>query len=192
MRTEVETFIDPQLGKRNRLTTLFRPILAVPAIFLVSLISPSHEGAGVLPILIAIVIVIFGIYPIWMIAFTHGILEFATKTNSYLFLLTDAYPNFIVDLKVRVVLPDIAEGKNINRWLPLVKWILALPHYLIIVLAATGVYAVVLFNWITILITGNYSGSGQKFIVGYISYINRVAGYAFAMVTDSYPRIITR
>jgi len=146
----------------------------------------------VLPVLLAIVIVIFGIYPIWMIAFTHGILEFATKANSYLFLLTDAYPNFIVDLKVRVVLPDIAEGKNINRWLPLVKWILALPHYVVIVLATAGVYAVVIFNWITILITGKYSGSGQKFIVGYISYINRVAGYAFAMVTDSYPRIITR
>lgn len=192
MRTEVETFIDPQLGKRNRLTTLFRPILAIPAIFLVSLIAPSHEGAGVLPVLLAIVIVIFGIYPIWMIAFTHGILEFATKTNSYLFLLTDAYPNFIADLKVRVVLPDIAEGKNINRWLPLVKWILALPHYVVIVLATAGVYAVVLFNWITILITGNYLGNGQKFIVGYISYINRVAGYAFSMVTDSYPRIITR
>jgi hypothetical protein len=107
-------------------------------------------------------------------------------------LLTDAYPNFIADLKVRVVLPDIAEGKNINRWLPLVKWILALPHYVVIVLATAGVYAVVLFNWITILITGNYLGNGQKFIVGYISYINRVAGYAFAMVTDSYPRIITR
>lgn len=192
MRTEVETFIDPQLGKRNRLTTLFRPILAIPAIFLVSLIAPSHEGSGVLPVLLAIVIVIFGIYPIWMIAFTHGILEFATKTNSYLFLLTDTYPNFIVDLKVRVVLPDIAEGKNINRWLPLVKWILALPHYFVIVLATAGVFAVVLLNWISILITGNYSGSGQKFIVGYIRYINRVAGYAFAMVTDSYPRIITR
>lgn len=192
MRTEVETFIDPQLGKRNRLTTLFRPILAIPAIFLVSLIAPSHEGAGVLPVLLAIVIVIFGIYPIWMIAFTHGILEFATKTNSYLFLLTDAYPNFTADLKVRVVLPDIAEGKNINRWLPLIKWILALPHYVVIVLATAGVYAVVLFNWITILITGNYLGNGQKFIVGYISYINRVAGYAFSMVTDSYPRIITR
>jgi hypothetical protein len=192
VRTEVETFIDPQLGKRNRLTTLFRPILAIPAIFLVSLIAPSHEGAGVLPVLLAIVIVIFGIYPIWMIAFTHGILEFATKTNSYLFLLTDAYPNFTADLKVRVVLPDIAEGKNINRWLPLIKWILALPHYVVIVLATAGVYAVVLFNWITILITGNYLGNGQKFIVGYISYINRVAGYAFSMVTDSYPRIITR
>ena len=192
MRTEVETFIDPQLGKRNRLTTLFRPILAIPAIFLVSLIAPSHEGAGVLPVLLAIVIVIFGIYPIWMIAFTHGILEFATKTNSYLFLLTDAYPNFTADLKVRVVLPDIAEGKNINRWLPLIKWILALPHYVVIVLATAGVYAVVLFNWITILITGNYLGNGQKFIVGYIRYINRVAGYAFSMVTDSYPRIITR
>jgi hypothetical protein len=192
VRTEVETFIDPQLGKRNRLTTLFRPILAIPAIFLVSLIAPSHEGAGVLPVLLAIVIVIFGIYPIWMIAFTHGILEFATKTNSYLFLLTDAYPNFTADLKVRVVLPDIAEGKNINRWLPLIKWILALPHYVVIVLATAGVYAVVLFNWITILITGNYLGNGQKFIVGYIRYINRVAGYAFSMVTDSYPRIITR
>ena len=192
MRTEVETFIDPQLGKRNRLTTLFRPILAIPAIFLVSLIAPSHEGAGVLPVLLAIVIVIFGIYPIWMIAFTHGILEFATKTNSYLFLLTDAYPNFTADLKVRVVLPDIAEGKNINRWLPLIKWILALPHYVVIVLATAGIYAVVLFNWITILITGNYLGNGQKFIVGYIRYINRVAGYAFSMVTDSYPRIITR
>jgi hypothetical protein len=192
MRTEVETFIELKPGARNRLTTFFRPILAIPAIFLVSLIAPSHEGAGILPLLIGISLVVFAAYPAWMIAFTHGILEFATKTNAYVFLLTDKYPNLTSNLDIRVVLPDTGEGKAVNRWLPLVKWILAFPHYIVIVAATAGVYAVVLYNWIVILVTGNYSGNGSKFIIGYISYVNRVAGYAFALVTDSYPRIITR
>jgi hypothetical protein len=192
MRTEVETFIIVEPGPRSRVTTFFRPILAIPALFLVSLIAPSPEGAGVLPVLIAISLVVFASYPAWMIAFTHGVLEFATKTNAYLFLITDKYPNLTSNLDIRVVLPDTLEGKAVNRWLPLVKWILAFPHYLVIAAATAGVYAVVLYNWFSILFTGKYSGNGSKFILGYISYINRVAGYAFALVTDSYPRIFTR
>ena len=192
MNTQVETHISPQSGKRNRLTTAFRPILIIPAIFLVGLIAPSPEGSGALPLLIGLSLVLFHAYPIWMVTFTHGMLEFTTKTNAYFFLLTDSYPNFNSNLDVRVLLPDVAEGKSVNRWLPLIKWLLAIPHYIVLAIATPGVYAIALVNWFVILFTGSYSGIGQNFTIGYISYLNRIAGYAFAMVTDSYPRIITK
>jgi hypothetical protein len=192
LRTEVETTITPTIGLRRRLTVFFRPILAIPAIFIVSLVAPTLEGAGALPLLIALVMVLFYSYPAWLIVFSHAMLEFATKTNAYVFLLTDSYPNFNQSTDIKIMLPDIAEGKALNRWLPLIKWLLAIPHYVVIAIATPGVYAIVLYNWIVILITGKYSGTGSKFIIGYISYLNRIAGYAFAMVTDSYPRIITK
>lgn len=192
MRTEVTTQITPQLGARRRLTVLFRPILAFPALFLVSLIAPSSEGPGPLPIVIGLSLILFYSYPAWMIAFTHGVLEFAVKTNAYLLLLTDTYPNFKSSLDFKVMLPDVLEGKAVSRWLPLIKWLLAIPHYFVIFIATPGVFAVALFNWFAILITGNYNGFGSKFTSGYISYINRVAGYAFALVTDSYPRVFTK
>lgn len=192
MRTEVETQVNIQLGRRNRLTTFFRGILAIPALIIVSLLVPSIEGSGPLPIIIGFSIVFFTSYPAWLIAFSHGMLEFASKTNAYFLLLTDNYPNFSASNEVKVFFPDIAEGKLLNRWLPLVKWLLAIPHYIVIFIATPGIFAVALFNWFVILFTGNYSGAGSKFTLGYISYVNRVAGYAFAMVTDSYPRIITK
>lgn len=192
MNTQVETHISPQSGKRNRLTTVIRPILIIPAIFLVGLITPSPGGSGALPLLIGLSLILFHTYPIWMVSFTHGMLEFTTKTNSYFFLLTDNYPNFNSNLDVRVLLPDVAEGKSVNRWLPLVKWLLAIPHYIVLAIATPGVYAIALVNWFVILFTGSYSGIGKNFTIGYISYLNRIAGYAFAMVTDSYPRIITK
>ena len=192
MHTQVETTITPQIGPRNRLTVFFRPILAIPALIIVNLVAPSQESSGALPVLIGLTLILFYYYPAWLIAFAHAMLEFSTKTSAYLFCLTDTYPNFNQSTDTKVMLPDVAEGKAVNRWLPLVKWLLAIPHYIVVVIATPGVLAIALYNWIVILISGKYSGTGSKLTIGYISYINRISGYAFTMVTDSYPKVITK
>jgi hypothetical protein len=125
-------------------------------------------------------------YPKWWYDWNLNLSMFIYRVEAYVYLLTDVYPSTDEEQSVHVELtyPDAA---GLNRWLPLVKWFLAIPH--IIVLACLGIAAVVVavIAWFAILFTGNYPRGLFDFVVGVMRWGFRVMAYALIMVTDKYP-----
>lgn len=107
--------------------------------------------------------------------------------KEYLFLLRDECPSTGEEQAVRVDFPYPDAKNNLNRWLPLVKWLLAIPHYIILVLLALAVLVVTIIAWFAILFTGRYPSGLFDFVVGVMRWGNRVQGYAFVLITDRYP-----
>ena len=126
------------------------------------------------------------LYPRWWFDFGVELARFSARVGAYLFLLTDKYPSTVDAQSVHLVV-DYPEAAELNRWLPLVKWLLAIPHY--IVLAVLGIVAVLvtIVAWFAILITGNYPRGMFDFVVGVGRWSARVWAYAFLLVTDDYP-----
>ena len=194
MSNQIETQIDVSLTERNRLTAFFRIILVVPAlIFLASFSSTSAFSednlgmfAGLLALPAALAIVVRQVYPSYVLAFNEALLSLQTRVDAYLLLLTDEYPSIEENDLVSVTFPEV-DAKQLNRWLPLVKWLLALPLYLVGIVYIIYAALLTLFGWFSILFTGNYPEVCAEGVVGTIAYWNRVAGYALLMVTDEYP-----
>jgi len=93
--------------------------------------AESEWGTLVLAAPVAAALVARNIYPSWLLTFNHAVMEFGTRFAAYFFLLTDEYPTFERNSKVAVIFPDVEGGNKLNRWLPLVKWFLAIPLYLV-------------------------------------------------------------
>ena len=194
MSSQIETQIDVSLTERNRLTAFFRIILVVPAlVFLASFSSASAFSednlgmfAGLLALPAALAIVVRQVYPSYVLAFNEALLSLQTRVDAYLLLLTDEYPSIEENDLVSVTFPEV-DAQQLNRWLPLVKWLLALPLYLVGIVYVIYAALLTLFGWISILFTGNYPEVCAEGVVGTIAYWNRVAGYALLMVTDEYP-----
>ena len=194
MSNQIETQIDVSLTERNRLTALFRIILVVPAlVFLASFSSASAFSednlgmfAGLLALPAALAIVVRQVYPSYVLAFNEALLSLQTRVDAYLLLLTDEYPSIEENDLVSVTFPEV-DAQQLNRWLPLIKWLLALPLYLVGIVYVVYAALLTLFGWFSILFTGNYPEVCAEGVVGTIAYWNRVAGYALLMVTDEYP-----
>jgi hypothetical protein len=194
MSNQIETQIDVSLTERNRLTAFFRIILVVPAlVFLASFSSASAFSednlgmfAGLLALPAALAIVVRQVYPSYVLAFNEALLSLQTRVDAYLLLLTDEYPSIEENDLVSVTFPEV-DAQQLNRWLPLVKWLLALPLYLVGIVYVIYAALLTLFGWISILFTGNYPEVCAEGVVGTIAYWNRVAGYALLLVTDEYP-----
>jgi hypothetical protein len=194
MSNQIETQIDVSLTERNRLTALFRIILVVPAFIFVSSFAPatafSDDGlgifAGLLALPAALAIVVRQVYPSYVLAFNEALLSLQTRVDAYLLLLTDEYPSIEENDLVSVTFPEV-DAKQLNRFLPLIKWLLALPLYLVGILYIIYAALLTLLGWFTILFTGNYPEVCAEGVVGTIAYWNRVVGYAFLLVTDEYP-----
>lgn len=192
--TQVITNIEVDLGPRNRLTTFFRLVLVIPAVIIVALLSGGNWSGGfttpyVVTIPVILLLLFFGYYPKFLIIFAFALQTFNTKVSSYLFFLRDDYPSFREESHTYLLYPDIAEGKNLSRGLPLVKWILAIPHFILLVFAAFPLLVLWVYTWIYILITGNYPVNVAPFVYWYLAYSNRVTGYALTLVSDKYPTI---
>ena len=131
MSNQVETHIEVQLKNRNRATVFWRGLLVAPVIiFIISFQSmTAHAGwsapAIVLPAFLTLVF--RQVYPSYLLTFNHAVTEVSTRASAYLFLLTDDYPSIERNPNIAVIFPDIDGGKKLNRYLPLVKWILAIP-----------------------------------------------------------------
>jgi hypothetical protein len=186
----------------NRLTTAFRVFVAIP-ILIVSASIGGHEeafgggrhhgwtlGAGTagLLFLAPLLMVVFRQkYPRWWFDWNRELLRFSNRIGAYLALMDDRYPS--TDEQQAVVLdfpyPDVA--RDLNRWLPLVKWLLAIPHY--ILLAFLWIFAIVavIVAWFATLFTGRYPRGLFDFVLGVFRWTNRVVAYAFLLVTDRYP-----
>jgi hypothetical protein len=194
MSNQIETQIDVTLTERNRVTAFFRIILAVPALIFVSSFAPSaafsDEAAGIFAGLLAVpaglAIVVRQVYPSYVLVFNEALLSLQTRVDAYLVLLTDEYPSIEENDIVSVTFPEV-DAKQLNRWLPLIKWLLALPLYLVGIVYFIYATLLTLLGWFSILFTGRYPEVCAEGVVGTIAYWNRVLGYAFLLVTDEYP-----
>lgn len=164
---------------RNRATTFFRVILAIPIVIIQAGIS-----ALLWPQLL--MILFRQKYPRWWFDFNVEVTRFSTRISAYMGLLTDQYPATDEEQSVRLTI-DYPDATKLNRWLPLIKWILAIPHY--IALAVLGAIALVLIvlGWFAILITGKLPRGIHNYLVGVTRWTTRVNAYAFLLTTDQYP-----
>jgi Domain of unknown function (DUF4389) len=188
-------------GVLNRMRTAFRLIWAIPIVIVYGLVgghqeaygSGSHAwtigaGAGGLLFLAPLVMILFRQkYPRWWFDWNQELLRFSNRLSVYLALMDDHYPS--TDEHQNVALdfpyPDAKEG--LNRWLPLVKWFLAIPHYILLVFLWIAAVVAVIIAWFAILFTGRYPRGLFEFVLGVMRWTNRVIAYAFILVTDQYP-----
>ena len=195
MSNQIETQIDVSLTERNRLTAFFRIILVVPVFIFVASFAPSSEffsdnwsayGAGLLALPAGLAIVFRQVYPSFLLAFNEALLSLQTRVDAYVCLLTDEYPSIEENDVVSVTFPEV-DAKALNRWMPLIKWLLAIPLYVVGIAYILYAALLTLFAWFSILFTGNFPEFCAEGIVGVIAYWNRVTGYALLLVTDEYP-----
>jgi hypothetical protein len=190
MLNQIETQLEISLENRNRTTVFFRFFLSLPVflfIYLFSQFAQSGWGTLVLAAPTAAALVARNIYPSWLLNFNHAVMEFSTRFAAYFFLLTDEYPTFERNPKVAVIFPDVEGGKTLNRWLPLFKWFLAIPLYLVGFFYMALTFIATALAWAVTSLTGTYPSWAGEITLNTIRYWNRVYGYAIALVTDKYP-----
>ena len=194
MANQIETFITVQLDNRDRKSVALRIFLVVPiAIFLSSFTAWSGSAeastflAGLLFMPVVLALVFRGIYPSYALEFNKSLLSLSTRVTAYILVLNDNYPSIEESADVKITYPEIDGGAKLNRYLPLVKWLLAVPLYIVGLVYVLYGLAVLLFAWITILFTGKMPASSGQVLLGVTQYWNRVNGYAFLLVTDEYP-----
>jgi hypothetical protein len=126
-------------------------------------------------------------YPRWWFDFALELARFSARVTAYLALVTDRYPSTVDEQGVHLDIdyPDVE--RDLNRWLPLVKWFLAIPHFIILVFLWIGAFFAVVIAWFAILFTGRYPPGLFDYVVGVGRWSLRVYSYAFLLVTDRYP-----
>jgi Domain of unknown function (DUF4389) len=182
----------------NRVTTFFRIFVAIPILIVIASVSGgsfaigSERGgvalAGGLLVLAPLLMILFRRkYPRWWFDWNLQLLRFENRVAAFLGLLRDEYPSTDDEQSVHLEIdyPDVPH--QLNRWLPLVKWLLAIPHFIVLVFLTVAAIVVVIIAWFAILFTGRYPRWAFDFVVGVMRWHNRVAGYALVLVTDRYP-----
>ena len=181
----------------NRLTTAFRLIVAIPILIVAASIGGTMGtygagmvgagGAGLLVLPPLLMIVFRQKYPRWWFDWNLELLRFGNRIGAYLALMDDRYPSTDERQAVALDFPYPDAARDLNRWLPLVKWLLAIPHYIVLVFLWIASVVAVIIAWLAILFTGRYPRGLFNFVLGVLRWENRVIGYAFIMVTDQYP-----
>ena len=182
----------------KRLSTFFRLIAIIPIAIVLSLVAGgsgniedialSGAGAGgAIGIAILLMILFRRKYPRWWFDWNLALLGFTTRVEAYLLLLRDEYPSTDEEQAVHLEIAYPDAERELNRWLPLVKWFLAIPHYIVLIFLVLAVMFVVIISWFAILFTGRYPRGFFNFVVGTMRWAIRVQAYAFLLVTDRYP-----
>jgi hypothetical protein len=186
----------------NRLTTGLRIFTVIPiAIVLASIggytaswangsgntTTIAIGGTGLLFLPPLLMIVFRQKYPRWWFDWNLQLLRFANRVGVYLALMDDRYPSTDEEQAVHLDFPYPDARDGLNRWLPIVKWLLALPHYVVLFFLYIGAFFAAVVAWFAILITGRYPRGVFNYIEGVIRWHNRVVGYALILVTDVYP-----
>jgi hypothetical protein len=183
----------------NRLTTGFRLFVAIPILIVAAAVSGGPWGgwgegrtiaigAGGVLFLPALLMILFRRkYPRWWFDWNLELLRFENRVGAFLALMDDRYPSTDERQAVTLEFPYPDAERDLNRWLPLVKWFLAIPHYIVLILLWIAAFFVVIFAWFAILFTGRYPRSLFDFVQGVLRWGNRVVAYAFVLVTDRYP-----
>ena len=183
----------------NRLTTAFRIIVAIP-IFVVAATVSGHEWGwygpnrevvaatgGALFLAPLLMIVFRQKYPRWWYDWNLELARFTNRVGVYVALMDDHYPSTDERQSVTLELPYPDVQRDLNRWLPLVKWFLAIPHYIVLAFLVLGALVSIVIAWFAILFTGRYPRGLFDYVVGVGRWGNRVNAYAFLLVTDQYP-----
>jgi len=183
----------------NRLTSAFRILTAIPIVLLLAAIggvtvattgadttTVAASGSGLLFLPPLLMLVFRGKYPRWWYDFNVELLRFHNRVGVYVALMDDRYPSTDEEQSVRldVPYPDVA---RLNRGLPLVKWLLAIPHYIVLAFLTLGALVAIVIAWFAVLFTGRFPRGLFNYLVGVGRWSNRVTAYAFILVTDEYP-----
>jgi Domain of unknown function (DUF4389) len=195
----VQFGVDFPVRPLNRLSTAFRLVAALPIVVLLTMLSGStfndsdHStmntiviGGAAVFVPLVLMLVVRQKYPRWWFDWNLNLLRFSNRVTAYLALLDDHYPSTDEDQAVHL---DFAypDAHHLNRWLPLVKWLLAIPHYIALLFLGVGAVGAIVIAWFAIVFTGTYPRALFDYVVGVMRWTNRVNGYAFSLVTDQYP-----
>ena len=173
--------IDYPTAGLDRVTTFFRLIWAIPILIIAGALT------GITWFATALMIAARQRYPRWWFDYSLELTRFTTRIWSYLALLTDRYPATEDEQSVHLEVdyPDVT--RDLNRWMPLIKWFLAIPHYIVLFFIWIVAWFAIVIAWFAILFTGRYPQALFDFVVGAIRWTVRVSAYAFLLVTDRYP-----
>jgi len=185
----------------NRLTTFFRIFVAIPILIVLATVSGGEtfeygEEAGQTTAVAAggflffgpLLMILFRLkYPRWWFDWNLELSRFSARVGVYLALMNDQYPSTDERQSVHLDFPYPDVPRDLNRWLPLVKWFLAIPHYIVLLFLFIAVIVTIFIAWFAILFTGRYPRSLFDFAEGVGRWANRVGAYAFLLVTDKYP-----
>ncbi|MFC2056978.1 DUF4389 domain-containing protein [Chloroflexota bacterium] len=202
----VQLSIDYPDRALNRLTTFFRIFMVIPIIIVLGLLIGGngsqgattgatgacnygyYGGAAGFVVLPLVLMLLFRQkYPRWWFDWNMALLKFGARVKAYFILLTDEYPSTDEDQAVHIEIAYPDSKNDLNRWLPLVKWLLAIPHYIILYLLYIAVIVSSVIAWFAILFTGRYPRGLFDFVVGVFRWALRVSAYALLLTTDRYP-----
>jgi hypothetical protein len=192
MSNQILTEIHVDLDNRDKNTALFRVFLAFPVLIFLSSFSEFADNlpgviGGFLVLPVALSLLFRNVYPSYVLAFNKSLLELSNRINVYLLLLTDEYPSIEANQKVRLIYPEIDGGKKLSPWMPLVKWFLAIPLFLLGLIYAIYALALTLVAWFSVVTKGHYPEEKAEEVIKVIAYWNRLYGYALLLITDEYP-----
>ena len=190
--------------QHNRVTTLFRAVLIIPIAVVFTVLTAgvtrtvydesgrvvSTTSGGIttgLFVATALMIVFRQRYPRWWFDFGLELARFGTRVWAYLVLLTDQYPSTVEEQSVHLEIDYPDAERDLNRWLPIVKLILAIPHFVVLIVLSVAAFFAVVIGWFAILFTGRYPRGLFDFVVGVGRWWLRVEAYAILLVTDRYP-----
>jgi len=195
--------------KLSRVTTIFRIILVIPILIILGILTSGSDtvvqtvtqagevvtetvqtGAGIVGslFLVTLLLILFRKrYPKWWFDFALALNRFSLRISAYIALLTDKYPSTEDEQNIHLELDYPNAQTDLKRGMPLVKWFLAIPHYVILFFLWIAVFVVVLIAWFAIIFTGRYPRGLFEFVVGVMRWTWRVQAYALLLATDKYP-----
>ena len=196
----VSVSIDYPDRNLNRLTTFFRIFLAIPIFIIISSLTSTNYGgtgegsetyqyaaAGMVFVPLVLMILFRHKYPKWWFDWNVALTKFSARVSAYFCLLTDEYPSTDEEQSVHIEIPYPDAKNELSAGLPLVKWLLAIPHYIILCFLLIAAIVCVVIAWFAILFTGRYPRGLFDFVVGVYRWCLRVSAYAFLLTTDRYP-----
>ncbi len=186
--------------KLNRLTTFFRIFTVIPILIILGLLTGgSNQGggdggwsyhyaaAGVVVLPLVLMLLFRQKYPKWWFDWNLALTKFGARVEAYFLLLRDEYPSTDEEQAVHIDIPYPDAKEGLNRWLPLIKWFLAIPHYIVLFFLGIAAIVSVVIAWFAILFTSRYPQGLFDFVVGVFRWSLRVTVYAFLLTTDRYP-----
>jgi hypothetical protein len=190
--------------RHDRVTTFFRVVMVIPIAIVIGVltagvtrtvydqngdaVTTSSGGITAGLFMATLLMIVFRQrYPRWWFDFALELNRFSARVFAYVVLLTDKYPSTVDQQSVHLDLDYPDAERDLNRWLPLVKWLLAIPHYIVLFFLSIGAVFAVIVAWFAILFTGRYPRGLFDYVVGVGRWCLRVQAYAFLLVTDRYP-----
>ena len=185
----------------NRLTTLFRIILVIPIVVVIGLLGGGAPGTQQIDEATWITVSTGGFlfgptllmllfrrkYPRWWFDWNLELYRFSTRVGAYFLLMRDEYPSTDEEQAVHLELDYPDAERDINRWLPLIKWLLAIPHYIVLTILSIVAMVLLVVAWFAVLFTGRYPRGIFRFMVGLNRWGLRLAAYMWLLTTDRYP-----